>query len=396
MQKLNPGPAMILIFGSFLLILGGLSLWVSSQQHFHPDEFVDFVKDRQNPKGYFVSNPDLLYEPSELNANSMKNARFSTVTLTELGSIDKIDKKAVTDYVMGNYIEDETHAGFRKTKDASTGVRTTLDAIMALEAVGALNDPRLDLDKVDRFIRSHQNPDGGFWDEDYSKYGKNSTLICTSFSMRALGRIANYKGQDFDQDFRAKVAGFVGSNYDEGFGGYSNTPGGDPTDSYGIFRGFISLWWLGGDTIAEKRAFVEGHMDMERIIEGIETNYLHDLEGAYCRESDTDLDCKGVSLKASHLFVWFLSDMGYDEKLDQEKLIEYTLGQSEDGQYEDVYTLYAAILMFDRLDAKIDDEVPHIIEPVLLKDISLALVVMGLFSFGAALFIQRRVQEIKE
>lgn len=423
MRKLRPGPTVILGLGLILLYSGIFLLshisniesvysqnydgwqeehtkWEKENYYFDPVSLVSYLKERQNPDGYFVSNPDLMNEPAELNANSMKGARFSLVTLSELGSVDAIDTKAATDFIMSNYVEEGEFAGFKKTPDGSIGVRTTLDALMTLEVMNALGDPRLDIQKVEDFILTHQNPDGGFWDEDYSKYGEDSTLICTSFALRALGRIALYQKDDFDAVFKEKVKGFVQDNYNEGFGSYSNTPGGDPTDSYGIFRAFISLWWIGGGTDTQRREFVEENMDMDWILKSIESNYLHTATGAYCRKSRGHLDCTGESIKATHLIVWFLNDMGRSDLLDKTGLIRYTINQATDnGQYEDVYTLYAAILMLNRLDVRTEP----IIEPLEpdrvntgnLHSLAIVLIVLGIVSFGAGYFVHRRVTEIE-
>jgi len=295
-----------------ILLVSGIYLWINASAHdaqveralseyeaalerykieniyYTPKDIVHYARVCQNPNGYFVSNPDLIFEPLQLNKNTMSATRFAVVTLGMLNSTGAIDRKATINYIMGNYVEniqftntslgymdypdDRSYAGFRTLPDVYPGVRTTLDALMALESLDALDDPRLDLGRVKNFILFHHNPDGGFWDEDYAKYGKNSTLICTSFALRVLGRINQYQGKEFNADFKDSVAGFVRDCFDESDGGYANNAGGESNETYGTFRAFISLWWLGGNNDLQRKAFVEQNMDLEKNID-----YLYEI-----------------------------------------------------------------------------------------------------------------------
>jgi PAS domain S-box-containing protein len=369
--------------------------------YYNPVDVVHYVRDRQHPSGYFVSNPDLMFEPSELNKNTMKATRFSVVTLAGLDATDAINQRATVEYVMGNYVEDERgFAGFRRTAETPPGVRTTLDALMVLENLNALDDPRLDLGKIEAFILSHQNQDGGFWDEDYPKDGNSSTLKCTSFALRALGRINQHMGREFNPDFKDRVAGFVKSCFDETDGGYANKPGGESTETYGTFRGFITLWWLGGNGDAERRTFVEENMDLEKSIAYLFDNHYYPRTGAFSRYEDKSRGDE--SLKGTHLVVWFLKDMGQGGLLYRDRLIHYAMDQAlGPGQYgEDIYSTYAAVLMLKRLDAPTEPipppERPAEVRLGYPESLPHIFILLGVLAAGASYYVERKTREIEE
>ena len=113
-----------------ILLISGMYLWVNTYNHnaqteralseyeaaleryelenvyYTPEDIIHYVRVRQNPKGYFVLNHDLLFEPSELNKNTMKSTRFAVGTLDKLNSTEVITRNATVAYIMSNYVED--------------------------------------------------------------------------------------------------------------------------------------------------------------------------------------------------------------------------------------------------------------------------------------------------
>jgi two-component sensor histidine kinase/prenyltransferase beta subunit len=326
--------------------------------YYTPEDIVQYVRIRQNPSGYFVLNPDLIFEPSELDPETLQATRFAVVTLDTLNHTYVINRNATVHYVMGNYVNYSTpegnYTGFQKYQGYSAGVRSTCDALMILEVLHSLNETTLDLNAVESFILYHQNPDGGFWDEDYPDDGKNSTLLCTSFALRALGRIYMYLGKEFNVTFKDTIAGFVNSCVDVTDGGYANRSGGESIDTYATFRAFISLWWIGGSNDTERKAFVEQKMDLGTSVEYLFSNYYDSANGAFTLYEDDGFN--EVSLKSTHLIVWFLVDMGLGNMLNVTALGHYLMNNEiVPGQYGvDIYSTYAAVLAFTRLAVPIE------------------------------------------
>jgi signal transduction histidine kinase/prenyltransferase beta subunit len=369
--------------------------------YYEPDNIAYYVKIRQNPAGYFVLNPDLIFEPSELGKDSMKSTRFAVVTLDKLNQTEQMNGNATVNYVMGNYVNysiaETSYAGFRMHEGFDPGVRTTCDAVMTLVSLGALDDPELDLDAVERFILAHRNPDGGFWDEDYAQDGMNSTLKCTSFALRALGRIYQHQDRGFSADFKDGVVGFVDSCFDESDGGYADRPGGESIETYATFRAFISLWWLGGNNDLERRAFVTQNMDLQKSVDYLLDNHYYPETGAFSRYEDKS---KGnESLKGTHLMIWFLKDMDMEEKLDINHLGHYVMDHEVlPGQYgEDIYSTYAAVLVLTRLNISTEPlPVPEYL-PILPLGypnyLPLVFIVLGFMALVSTYFTERRAME---
>lgn len=382
--------------------------------YYTPEDIVTYVRIRQNPTGYFVLNPDCIFEPSELSRYAMKTTRYSVATLDKLNSINAINSNATVDYIMSNYVSDiqftnnpdigyvnysnfgyAGYAGFRTLPDSWPGLKTTMDALMVLESLDALDDSRLNLTRVENFILAHQNPDGGFWDEDYGSYGNESTLRCTASAMRALGRIYQYQEREFDEQFKNNVTGFIGSCLDESDGGYANKPGGESTEVYGTFRAFISLWWFGGSNELERRAFVEENMDVERSIEYLFENYYNPETGAFFRYEDKAQE----SIKGTHLVVWFLKDMGRDEKLDIYSLGHYIMNNEVNpGQYGvDIHSTYAAVWILVRLEVPTESllapEKPATTILGYPEFLSVIFIVLGVLALGTSYFVEKKGKE---
>ena len=372
--------------------------------YFTPEDIVQYIRIRQNPSGYFVLNPDLIFEPSELNYNTLMATRFAVLTLDTLNHTYVINSNATVSYVMSHYVNYSTpegnFTGFQKYLGDSAGVRSTCDALMILETLHSLNGSTLDLDALEEFILYHQNPDGGFWDEDYPDEGENSTLLCTSFALRALGRIYLYLGKEFNETFRDSITGFVNSCSDETDGGYADRPGGESIDTYATFRAFISLWWIGGINDIERRAFVEQVMDLETSVDYLFSNYYDSETGAFTLYEDDSLN--EVSLKSTHLIVWFLVDMGLASMLNVTTLGHYLMNNElKPGQYGvDIYSTYAAVLAFTRLSIPIEPllvpEEPAI--PLLGYPTFFPLLIMflGIAAFVASYYAEHKAIELEK
>ena len=197
--------------------------------YYSPEATTQWIRSRQNPAGYFVPNPDMIFEPSQLNDSTLRVTRYSISTLRDLGQLDAINRRAVGEYVLSlyepdlkpvstteysHYLAGVSYAGFKTLPDEAVGVRPTMDAIITLDALNLLDDPRLNLESIWNFVVAHQNPDGGFWDEHYPKLGTNSSMKCTSFAARALGILHKYNRKPFPEKLRAGIRQYVKASFD--------------------------------------------------------------------------------------------------------------------------------------------------------------------------------------
>ncbi len=334
-----------------------------SNIYYEPEASIRWLLLRQHPAGYFVPNPDLLFEPTQLNDNTLRATRYAISILYELGALDSINPKTIIEYVMENYLADiqsagevdgavyhnGPYAGFGTLSSRPAAVRPTMDALLILNLLGGLDDPRLDLDRVNKFILAHMNDDGGFWDEHYAQSGRNSSLRCTSFALRALSIIQGHQKKGFSTSDRERITSFVVSTHDPASGGYADFPGREATDSYFVFRAFISIWSLASGDLAERREYVENHMEVDHTIDYLfGQHYLKD-EGAFSRYYR---DLQSVSsLKATNLIIWFMTSMGRMEVLPEKAILQYMMSkQNRPGEFGgDMYTTYSALSTFSRL-----------------------------------------------
>jgi len=178
--------------------------------YYEPEASIRWLLQRQHPAGYFVPNPDLLFEPTQLNDNTLRATRYAISILHELGALDSINPKTIIEYVMGNYIADiqtsgevdkavyknGPYAGFGTLPSRPAAVRPTMDALLILNLLGGLDDSRLDLDRVNDFILAHLNDDGGFWDP-----------FCGLGTLIMQGQLLSYYsyGSDVNREVLAKA-----------------------------------------------------------------------------------------------------------------------------------------------------------------------------------------------
>ncbi len=332
--------------------------------HYTPANTVQWIILRQNPAGYFVPNPDMLFEPSQLNDSTLRGTRYAISTLKDLGALQGINRRAVAEYVLSLYqpdldwkhprasgkeSRDGAYAGFATLPGETAGVRPTMDALITLDALDLLDDPRLNLERIWNFIMAHQNADGGFWDEHYPKYGLASSMKATSFAARALGILHRRMGRPFPEPFSARVRDYVRSLADAENGGYRGMTGKPANDAYNAFRAFISIFeTTNGDEVEKRRAVAE-NIDINALVSHLkDTHYLVE-SGAFSRFPVSRQ--QQPSLKATHLVVWLAWKMGQMGVLDTHAISKYvTFLQSARGQYGgDIYTTYSAIGLLQKM-----------------------------------------------
>ncbi|MES9989951.1 MAG: diguanylate cyclase, partial [Candidatus Thiodiazotropha endolucinida] len=239
--------------------------------------------------------------------------------------------------------------GFKTLPGQDVGVRPTMDALMILNRLDLLDDPRLNLDGIWNFIVAHQNEDGGFWDEHYPKFQRNSSMKCTSFAARALAILSQHTGRPIPEKLNKGVIQFVQNNHDIVTGGYSSQPGENSDDSYNAFRAFKSIWDTTNGSDEIKRQAVSDSIDMNALIDYFNYNhYLVEL-GGYSRHSN--LENKKASIKATHLTVWLLHNMQLLDYVDKQSISKYVMSmKTPDGQYGgDIYTTYSAIGLLQKM-----------------------------------------------
>ncbi|NHI82795.1 MAG: hypothetical protein EAX81_00640 [Candidatus Thorarchaeota archaeon] len=88
--------------------------------YYNPNDIIQYVRIRQNPSGYFVLNPDLIFEPSELNDQTLKTTRFGVTTLGTINYTSAINGNATVDYVMSTRLYC-TNAGYNTTEGSCRG-----------------------------------------------------------------------------------------------------------------------------------------------------------------------------------------------------------------------------------------------------------------------------------
>ncbi|MEW8084318.1 MAG: diguanylate cyclase [Candidatus Thiodiazotropha endolucinida] len=332
--------------------------------YYSPQATTQWIVQRQNPAGYFVTNPDMLFEPSQLNNSTLRGTRYAISTLGDLNGLHTINRHAVIDFILGLYETEikqtrvETYTryqrgtrydGFKTLPGQDVGVRPTMDALMILNRLDLLDDPRLNLDGIWNFIVAHQNEDGGFWDEHYPKLLKDSSMKCTSFAARALAILSQHTGRPIPEKLSKGVIRFVQNNHDIVTGGYSSQPGENSDDSYNAFRAFKSIWDTTNGSDEIKHQAVSDSIDMNALIDYFNYNhYLVEL-GGYSRHSN--LENKKASIKATHLTVWLLHNMQLLDYVDKQSISKYVMSmKTPDGQYGgDIYTTYSAIGLLQKM-----------------------------------------------
>ncbi len=337
------------------------------QEHnffYTPRTTIQWVVNRQNPSGYFVDNPDMLFEPSQLNDSTLRATRYAISTLSDLDGMVTINRMAVGEFILGLYEADiksksvpvyskyesgTQYAGFKTLPGKVAGVRPTMDALITLDALGFLDDPRLDLERVWNFITAHQNPDGGFWDEHYPKQGMNSSLKCTSFAGRALEILHRHMQRPFPEELSEGIKQFVSASHDPKTGGYSGQPHKPVKDSYNAFRAFISIWNTTNGSDAAKFEAVKNTINLSRLVDCILQQYYLPEQGAFCRNNISGK--KEPSIKATHLIIWLLQDMKLLDRVDIDQLSRYVISlRTSGGQYGgDIYTTYSAIGLLQKM-----------------------------------------------
>ncbi|MCU7841230.1 MAG: diguanylate cyclase [Candidatus Thiodiazotropha sp. (ex Troendleina suluensis)] len=332
--------------------------------YYTPQATIQWIVSRQNPAGYFIANPDMLFEPSQLNNSTLRGTRYAISTLSDLDGLGAINRNAIRKYLLSLYqpevkrdtskwrskfIPDTDFAGFKTLPDKMVGVRPTMDALITLDTLNLLDDPRLNLERIWNFIASHQNPNGGFWDEHYPTLGTDSSIKCTSFSARALTILSRHMQRPIPKSISKGIEQFVLASYDNHTDGYRSQPGKSVDDSYNAFRAFISIWDSTNGSAENKRLTVHKIINMERLINYFNQYHYLPEQGVFSRYSLPEK--KKPSVKATHLIIWLLYEMHLLDQVDKLQLSHYIMSQrASDGQFGgDIYTTYSSIGLLQKL-----------------------------------------------
>lgn len=312
--------------------------------YFLPLNTINWIEIRQNEGGYFVTNPDLINEPSQYNQNSLRSTRYALATLNQLDAIGSIDESSILEFIKNRYhkfIDDNENelAGFSTLETTEVAVRPTMDAILVLQYLNATDKLDIDWSAVRRFILKHQNWDGGFWDPHYPKFKKKSCLKCSSFALRALGELNQIQNIEFSSEFKTKVTDYVKASWDSKKQSYSQLIGGIANDSYDIFRAFIILWNLETGSLEKKRSFVLEQLSIDKIQHTLNKHFKTN-DDAFARKYDAAYP----SMKATHLIVWMFYNLGLLEKLNKKDIVKYVfINEKNPGEYGgDIYNTYSA------------------------------------------------------
>ncbi len=356
--------------------------------HYDPRAIIQWLAERQHPKGYFVENPDSMDEPSQLNKNTLQATRHAILTLYRLDGIWDINKIKTIDYIYSNYSTETTNgeeiAGFYSIKGEPLGLRPTMDALLSLWRLNAIDSSRIDLHKVKSFILMHQNSDGGFWDPYYSLSDQTSCLRCTSFALSALSIINSRLGVDESDEIKSKVINFIESKWVSSEQTYSDSLDKEAHNSFDIFRAYLSLSTMGSGPVSERIKFAKTYFRSDQQIATIKEHFTND-EGIFTLRYDSN----NPSMKATHLLIWLFTDLDLMDQIDQNAIVQFVLSnQNQPGEYGgDIYNTYSATSILKRLDVSTKAlERPS--EPELITDATpdFAPYILYLMSLGAIAF----------
>lgn len=306
---------------------------------------------RQHPKGYFVENPDSMDEPSQLNRNTLQATRHAVLTLYRLDGTWDFNKANTIDFVYSNYgteiYKGAEVAGFRSIDGQPLGLRPTMDAMLTLWRLNAIDPARIDLEKVRQFILLHQNEDGGFWDPYYSLDNQDSCLRCTSFGLSALSIINGIIDNTESREFKNAVIRYIDSTWKENSHTYSDVTEESEHDSFDIFRAYLSVSSLKEGSVESRIEFAKNHFKADEQIQTIKDNFITS-SGAFSHKYGSDTG----SMKATHLLIWLFTDLDEMDHLDQKAIVNFVLAnQTSPGEYGgDIYNTYSATSILKRLD----------------------------------------------
>lgn len=319
--------------------------------YYDPKATIKWLAERQHPKGYFVENPDSMDEPSQLNRNTLQATRHAVLSLYRLDGIWDMNKSNTINFVYSNYRLDEKNgteiAGFHSGEGEPLGLRPTMDALLTLWRLNAIDSGKLDLQKIRKFILMHQNEDGGFWDPYYATHGKNSCLRCTSFALSGLGIINSRLNIEESKEFKDKVVKYIKSRWNENDKTYSDTDKPSDHSSFDIFRAYLSLSALENRSIEERIKYAKSHFNLEQQLKTIQNHFMTS-SGVFSRKFNSDIG----SMKSTHLLTWILTDLDARDMIDQQAVIKFVLAnQTSPGEYGgDIYNTYSATSILKRLD----------------------------------------------
>lgn len=329
-----------------------LSYYQTNNVYYEPRATIKWLSARQHPKGYFVENPDSMNEPSQLNKNTLQATRHAILSLYALDGLWDINQKSTIEFVKSLYqpkvlINNQEVSGFHSMPGEPLGLRPTMDALITLLRLNALNEQNVDLNKIKAFILNHQNPDGGFWDPYYSGSDKRSCLKCTSFALSALGIINSITNENYPLEFKNQIVKYVQSTWSNRHQTYTSAATDERHDSFDIFRAYLSLSSLSSGSIEQRIRFGRAHFKVEEQLDTIE-NYFTADNGAFTTYPGSNTP----SMKATHLMIWIFTDLELLDKVDQKGIINFVLSnQTSPGEYGgDIYNTYSATRILKRLE----------------------------------------------
>ncbi|GAA4361827.1 hypothetical protein GCM10023151_15540 [Kangiella marina] len=301
---------------------------------------IQWLVKRLHPDGYFVNNPDLFDEPTTLNRESVRLTRFAIEALAELDALDRIDNDAVVTFLLKNFKAPSNAIGnlkgFSALPNSSVNIRATLDSVIILDKLDALGT--IDTEAVAQLILAYQNNDGGFWDPGYPEFGQQSTVKATAFAVQALHHMGKLNSQVVNQEHQQQINRFVENSWSNDTNSFSPFPGHPVISSYDAHRAWFSIHHLpinqkAGDTVREI-------LHIEELIATLNSTFKT-TENVYSEEGHSEQN----SLKATHLVVWMLKEMGRLDAVSVPDVVQFIKGyQDPKGAFtSDIYSVHSAV-----------------------------------------------------
>ncbi|WP_223670013.1 diguanylate cyclase domain-containing protein [Kangiella shandongensis] len=293
---------------------------------------------RQHPNGFFVNNPDLFTEPSVLNLESLRLSRYAVETLDQLGTLNHINKKALTQFVLRNYKAPSNAIGnlkgFSALPNSSVNIRATMDSVIILKHLNALE--QVDSNAIAQLILAYQNDDGGFWDPGYPEFEQQSTVQATSFAIRTLLHLNKVDLLSTMQ--QQSINQFIQRSWSSDIRAFAPFPEHPAVSSYDSFRAWISVYYLPINQGDPQK--INNILHLPELLTTLNTTFLT-TEQIYSEEGESQRN----SLKASYLIVWMLSELDQLEQTPAWNIIRFIKDyrDSHGGFSGDIYSVYSVV-----------------------------------------------------
>lgn len=293
---------------------------------------------RQHPNGFFVNNPDLFAEPSVLNLESLRLSRYAVETLSQLGTLHRIDKEALIEFILKNYKAPSNAIGnlkgFSALPNSAVNIRATLDSVIILNHLNALD--QVNTNAIARLILAYQNNDGGFWDPGYPEFEQQSTVLATSFAIRTLIHLNQLDTLSTQQ--QDAINQFTHRAWSKDVQAFAPFPEHPVVSSYDSFRAWISVHYLPINQGQPQK--ISEILHLEQLITTLNTTFLTE-EQVYSEGGESQRN----SLKASYLMVWMLSELQQLEQVPAWSIIRFIKNyrDSNGGFSGDIYSVYSVV-----------------------------------------------------